>query len=534
MKRIILIILFLFSLTCTGWSQSWSWLAYDTLYTPNGSAIPGPLVEMTRNADVYMSWREAGGLYFSQHDFSRQRIDRFDAAGNRLRSFSLGRRVSLTRIIAVPDGDLLVLGSFMDTLRKDSTVLLLNTQPDSLSRNVFLLRMDSMGNIRWSRNMTVSHPDWIDDGVATAQENGVLWYAYSDFSSGNIIALNSAGQDSVVYPIAGTSSVLFSDIAQDASGALYLAGAVGSGTLTWSGIPFTITHSYNRFIAKLDVTGNIRWFQTIQDITFNSPRISVDDSAHIYMTDWLPDSTTIGPFHLQGPDWVFDFMLARWDSTGTVQWAVDVPNPPTITGDVRLSWGKSISATSTGCRLLGYYRGMVDWGNGVVIGGGTALTNQGLVLMTFDSQGQLLRQAGIQAINGLYPGMLVSSEDMGYFTGTGTGSLLVDSTLIQAATPSSFFSFVVRFSDSFSSLVADITRTADIRIAPNPTSNGRLTLLGGNRKESVKVMDIQGHVLYTSEIIDCSGPCSFETGLPSGYYRVLLESGRSLPWIIMR
>ncbi len=529
---------FLFCLACTGRAQTWSWVGYDTAYSPFNSAVPGPLVEMnypgTGNSDVYVSWHEEGGLYFSQHVFSQQRVHRFDAAGNLLRSFSLGRRASLTRIIAAPDGDLYLLGSFMDTLRKDTTVLLLNTQPDSLSRNVFLLRMDSLGNIRWSRNMSLSHPEWIDDGVAVVQEDGVLWYAYSDFFSGNIIALDAAGQDSAIYPINGSSSFFFSDMAFDPAGAIYLTGAVGSGTLDWSGLPINITNTYNRFIAKIDVTGQGRWFQTIQDITFGNPRISVDDSAHIYMTDELFDSTTVGPVHLQGPDWVFDFMLARWDSSGTLQWALDVPNPSSITGDIRLSLGKSISATSTGCRLLGYYRGLLDWGNGVVIGGGTALTNQGLALMTFDSQGQLLKQVGIPAINGLYPAALVSSADMGYITGTGTGSLLVDSTLIQAATPSSFFSFVIRFSDSFSSLVSDITRSVDIRIAPNPTPNGRLTLLGANRKESVKVMDIQGHVLYTSEIIDCSGPCSFETGLPSGYYRVLLESGRSLPWIITR
>lgn len=488
----------------------------------------------TGNSDVYVSWHEEGGIYYAQHVFSNQRINRFDAAGNRLHSFSLGRRASLTRLIAAPDGDLFLLGSFMDTLRQDSTVLLLNTQSDSLSRNVFLLRIDSLGNTRWSRNLTVTHPEWNDDGVAVLNRDGVLWYAYSDFISGKIVALDVSGQDSVIYPIGGSSSFIFSDMAFDPAGAIYLTGAVGSGTLDWSGLPINITNTYNRFIAKLDVTGQGKWFHTIEDITFNSPQISVDDSAHIYMTDGLFDSTTVGPFHLDGPDWVFDFMLVKWDSSGAVQWATDVPNPPTITGDLRISLGKSVSATSYGCYVLGYYRGMVDWGNGVVIGGGTALTNQGLALMTFDSQGHLLKQVSIPAINGLYPAALVSSADMGYITGTGTGSLLVDSTLIQAATPSSFFSFVVRFSDSFSSTVAEITRSTEVRIAPNPTPNGRLTLLGANRKESVKVMDIQGHVLYTSEIIDCSGPCSFETGLPSGYYRVLLESGRSLPWIIMR
>lgn len=148
--------------------------------------------------------------------------------------------------------------------------------------------------------------------VSSSGDQDVFIVKYD--SSGNVIWAKSAG---------GSGSDEGTSITTDASGNIYLAGYFGSNTINFGSITLIRNGSYDIFLAKYDSSGNVMWAKSIGGNGDDEwPKITTDAVGNLYMTGWFRSSSiTIGNTTLVSAGGLWDFFIAKYDSSGNVIWA---------------------------------------------------------------------------------------------------------------------------------------------------------------------------------------------------------------------
>jgi hypothetical protein len=501
-------------------AQQIDWAIYDTSdYALNPSYLAVPIAA-DGNENVYTAWLMEYDQTSSQHAYGRQVISGFSAQGSALFRHTLGNKAEVSALEKTPSGELIIIGTFMDTLSWDSTLLLTVNNPAPNSRNAFLLFLDSTGSVLRSRNLTLTYPDLQEPFHLDIDPYGNAWVAFFSWTTGYAIGLDALGQDSVVRNLSGMQAIM-SDFAVDASGSVYVSGGIGFGSFIFAGLPVNVTDNYSSYLAKVDASGNGSWFKTIPDITFQDSKIGVSGNC-IYFTRSLSDSVTVEGFHLDGPQWVYDVLTVKYDTAGNVIWAKDIPAQPSITGDLKVGFGNYLVAdNSGGYYQLMDYRGQVDLGNFVVVGAPGTTTSRGATLVYYDGNGLPQFHLDVSGVNGLFSySVALSSNNTGYFSGTARGGAQIGSTAIVTPDPFDFVSWVAKFSQtgtSVSSLNPEL-----LTIYPNPSSGERVCFTTPMGKGILTILDVQGSKvkeILISEKTEC-----IYVDLPNGLYMVNVNS----------
>lgn len=521
-NRYSVVLFFSLTLSLAVRAQQINWAVYDTSNYAFNPAYPAVPITADANGNVYSSWLSEHGLIFGQQLFGTQVVSCFSSQGTTRFRHLLGPNAEVTAIQKLPNGETAIAGSFMDSLCLNGTSLLNVNSPALYTRNAFILYLDSTGDFLRARNLTLSYPDLEEPFVTTLDHSGNLWFAYFSWNSAYAVCLNTIGQDSVVRDVSGLQANL-GDFVVDAAGALYFTGGIGSGTVNFGGLSVSITPSYNSFLAKMDVAGNGQWFTTIPDITFQFPRINVAGNE-IYFSRPLFDSVTVGGFHLNGPQWVNDLLTVKYDTAGNIIWAHDIPDQPTITGDLSCTNGKYLTMDgSGGYYQLFEYRGQVDLGNTIIVGAPGTSTSRGASLVYFDGNGVPQSHLDIPGVNGLFPFSVVSLNPTdGFISGTARGGVQLGSTVVITPDPFDFISWTAKFSRTSTGLleISDLTP----RIFPNPSSGAILYFSKQLNPGIVTITDTQGKVIR--EISLDTPTDKLELGLSQGVYILSYESER--------
>jgi hypothetical protein len=135
-------------------------------------------------------------------------------------------------------------------------------------------------------------------------------------SSGNIIWSKSFG---------GNNHDAIYAMTTDASGDIYITGTFASASVTFGAFTLTNPSSNNSFIVKLDSNGNVLWAKSSVGIGWTKARsICKDFSNNIYVAgDFSAPSITFDSIVLlntYGPTTGLMFFV-KYDSNGNVQWA---------------------------------------------------------------------------------------------------------------------------------------------------------------------------------------------------------------------
>lgn len=514
-------------------AQQIDWCLYDTVtysFNPTYGTTPaGSGLQQQLNC----AWLGSFALSYNQKIYGTQVIRAIQPSGATVSTHFLGPKVEVRSLLTRSNGDLIISGSFMDTLFADGTPQFSVNSNQLYARNVFLLCYSATGTLRWSRNVSTSYSGLENLDADAIDRNGNYWFASMAWSQQLSIAvgIGDAGQDSVLRPLPAVQALL-SDMAFDASGAMYLSGGIGTGAFLFGGLPVSISASYNKFLAKMDVQGQGRWFSTIPDITFQPHQISVTDSAEIYFTGDLSDSVTVGGYFLNGPDWVFDLLTVKFDSSGSVLWAQDVPEGPTITGDLQLATGHSIAADDSGYYQLVRFRGIVDLGNGRQIGFASPTVSYGMSLIRYDQAGVPQWNLDVPSVYGIYPSTVLSDPYGGYITGTASGSQQIGPANIAMPSPFTYFSWSARFTGSGLSFISDDQDRVRLTLYPNPSCDGRLRIAGIREGEELIIHDLMGRLCCKFSVR--SNDELFETGLPSGSYLISVSGVLPMRWTVVR
>jgi hypothetical protein len=521
------------SFPCILYGQQIDWALYDTVqysFNPSFSSVPATVGSQQ---ELFCSWLGVYALNYNQRLYGTQVVHSFLPSGSSTGNHFLGPKATISALHLRPNGDLIVSGSFMDTLYGDGTPLFPVNSTALYDRNAFIVCFSSSGTIRWSRNISLAYPGLEDIDAEAVDPYGKYWYASMSWGlqQSVMVCLGDAGQDSIVRPLPAVQALL-SDMAFDASGAVYLCGGIGSSTFLFGGLPVSIASTYNRFLAKMDPLGQGRWFRTIDDITFQAHHISINDSAQIYFTGDLYDSITVDGFHLDGPDWVFDHMTVKFDSSGAVLWANDVPNGPTITGDLQLAGGSPMAADDSGYYQIVRYRGTLVIGNGLQIGTGTPSVSYGFSLIRYDHQGIPQWHTDVPTVYGIYPMTVLATSFGGYILGTASGSQQIGPVTISVPSSATFFSWAARFSNSGTAGMDNVTGKDALFIYPNPSVDGRLNWTDYPADGKLFIYDMTGRMLLERNVGMSSR--GVNTGLPAGNYFVRIGEAPPVRWTITR
>jgi hypothetical protein len=177
------------------------------------------------------------------------------------------------------------------------------------------------------------------------------------------------GDRSVVY--AGTTALfdvtttgwhLPWGLAVARDGDVYLSGStLGPAEMMVNGVPVDIPETYDRFLVKVSVTGDVRWARSFEGITAEKTVVApTSDGGAIIAGQLYYSATEIGGFPVPAASWLLGTLVARTDDAGTWQWAGKVPDSSSPIGELQFGhvepgagWDVELHGTLRGALTLG-------------------------------------------------------------------------------------------------------------------------------------------------------------------------------------
>jgi uncharacterized delta-60 repeat protein len=256
------------------------------------------------------------------------------------------------------------------------------------SSDMFVVKLDSSGNISWSKTIGGTNSDGIYSLQQTSDGGYILGGWTNSFGAGSsdmfVVKLDSSGNISWSKTIGGTNSDGIYSLQQTSDGGYILGGwttSFGAG-------------GYDMFVVKLDSSGNISWSKTIGgtngDVIFSLQQTS--DGGYI-LGGWTTSFGAGG----------YDMFVVKLNSSGNISWSKTI-------GGTNGDGIYSLQQTSDGGYILG------GWTNS--FGAGSI----DMFVVKLDSSGNISWSKTIGGTNIDYIHSLQQTSDGGYILGGYTTS----------------------------------------------------------------------------------------------------------------
>ena len=263
------------------------------------------------------------------------------------------------------NGNVYVIGRYVGLVTIGSTTL-----NSAGSNDTFVAKYDTSGTVQWATSIGGTGSD-VGYGIATDSAGNV--YVTGKYVGSVTIGsttLNSAGSDDVFVAkydasgtdqwarsIGGTGSEYGQAIATDSAGNVYVFGYYRNTTTFAPGTTLTSVGNTDAFVAKYDTSGTVQWAKSIGGIYYDyGYGIATDSDGNVYVTGNYYGSVTIGSTTLTTAG-SFDVFVVKYDTSGTVQWATNI-------GGTDSDYVNGIATDSAGnVYVVGYYSGSVTIGS---------------------------------------------------------------------------------------------------------------------------------------------------------------------------
>ncbi len=220
------------------------------------------------------------------------------------------------------------------------------------SQSDFLVKYTTNGNPLWARNATALSSSALTYGmsVATDRNNNVIEAGYySDsiafgsthlsagtaFESGYVVKYDANGNvlwaESPSFLSTSSSDVYAYSVAADLSNNIFVTGyfqgiaIFGTDTLT--------SGELDMFLVKYDPNGNVLWakapvLKNPSSLVYGTS-VAIDDSGNAYIGGTFQDTAIFGTVQIVTPPPVaLNVYMAKFDPSGNVKWAEDIPATP--------------------------------------------------------------------------------------------------------------------------------------------------------------------------------------------------------------
>jgi len=429
---------------------------------------------------------------------------------------------TITDVAAAWDGGCFMTGSWTDSIRLDSTLLIENG-----SVNTFFSRLDQNGTLLWIKQAsgTLNY-----SGSVVSNYLGDVYFTGKYYDSltidsttiintligdgSFIVKFDSTGQFRWLKNIQG-SQININDIAIDNLGSIVITGRF-SATCIVDTTQLISNGSNDLFIAKYDTTGQLLWVRQDgggSEGSGNGISICPNNDILICGSYTSPSATfdTITIPYLSGDD--FSGFVARYNQDGNVKW---VNYQSSINGDV---WNYAVKqVTSNTIYFSGFFYDSLYFSNGSFMETGPAS-----YLAACDQDGNMIWVKKFAGGNFNFDFSLDSSERI-YISGIFLDSIIVTPYQFNTQGQSDFF-FAQLASHTVG--IQHPVINSELTISPNP-SNGNiiLRLSDANFANSdlqvfdglgVLVMQQKINQNHTTRIIELN----LDPGLKSGIYTIL-------------
>jgi Tfp pilus assembly protein PilZ len=236
--------------------------------------------------------------------------------------------------------------------------------------------------------------------------------------------------------IGGTGSDSGYGIATDSGGNVYVIGNY-TGSVTIGSTTLTSAGSSDAFVAKYDTSGTVQWATSIGGTTTDSGfGITTDSGGNVYVIGDYSASVTIGSTTLTSAG-SYDTFVAKYDTSGTVQWATSI-------GGTSTDSGLGIATDSNGnVYVTGNYAGSITIGSTIL----NSMGYNDAFVAKYDTSGTVQWATSISG-TGFEIGRGIATDSGGnvYVTGIYTSSITIGSTTLTSA--GSYDAFVAKYDTS--------------------------------------------------------------------------------------
>ena len=224
-------------------------------------------------------------------------------------------------------------GSYTDSISFGGQVL-------SDSNQVYLVKYDSLGSVRWVRTSrgnsgTKAAYSLTADAFSNIYMTGLFTGDSITFGTHTLhspganasnflflVKYNAAGNVVWAKNAGGAAGQNVTSLSTDLAGHIYIAGGFTSSSIIFGTDTLINSGSADIFLAKYDSSGNAVWAKktggNLFDWVFG---ISTDQNGNIYMTgEYASTFITFAPYILTNPGGI-SYFIAKYDSLGVVRWA---------------------------------------------------------------------------------------------------------------------------------------------------------------------------------------------------------------------
>jgi hypothetical protein len=270
------------------------------------------------------------------------------------------------------DGNVYVTGSYAGSVTFAPGTTLTST---SGSTDVFVAKYDTSGTVQWARSIGGTT---FDAGYGIATDSAGNVYVIGNYNNTATFApgttLTSAGSSDAFVAkydtsgtvqwarsIGGTSADNGYGIATDSNGNVYVTGRYFGSVTFAPGTTLTSAGSSDAFVAKYDTSGTVQWATSIGGTGADyGYGIATDSNGNVYVTGYYVGSATIGSTTLTSAGST-DVFVVKYDTSGTVQWATSI-------GGTSFDYGRGIAVDSGGnVYVIGYYSGTATFAPGTTL-----------------------------------------------------------------------------------------------------------------------------------------------------------------------
>ena len=250
------------------------------------------------------------------------------------------------------------------------------------SDNILIVKYDFTGTIQWQRTLGGTSEEDGVSGIAADSSNNVYIVSQTESEGAGeydiiIAKYNSLGDIQWQRTLGGTYNDQGKGIAVDSSNNVYITGRISA-----------TAGSADILIAKYNSSGTIQWQRTLSGTNQDfGEGIAVDSSNNVYIVSFTKSEGAGN----------FDILIAKYNSSGTIQWQ------------------RTLGGTNTD---YGYSGGIaLDSSNNVYIAG---FTDGDVLIAKYNSSGTIQWQRTLSAtigFGGSAQGISVDSSDNLYIAG---------------------------------------------------------------------------------------------------------------------
>ena len=326
--------------------------------------------------------------------------------------------------------------------------------------NTFVVKFTPNGQIIWMKNLSAlyGYSDQIK-GLALDEEDNI-YVAWSSSATGNSMVSKFSSEGELMFDILQNSVSVISSIDVGANGDIYVAGSCPNPNALFGGVPYNSGFTYSIYVARYNSAGQPLWVKFVEDINCIQPRIQWSPVNKIFLSGKLSAPMTFGNIPTNGPSWVYDFFLARMDTTGVFEWVREVPQ--TTIGDATTGKLKHLSLDYYGFPYVcGFSRGEIEWSEQWQTNTGA----RGLIVLAYNPNGDY---RWIKTATGALDAQAIDafSPDEIYVTGVAFGQLQLDDIILTAG--SFYFPFLAKIQLVTTGTPMLTQNEARAKVFPNP------------------------------------------------------------------